>query len=250
MRKFLVVLLIFITIMNVGSERSHEARANPAVLLAPEAAVGMLMLLSLAVAAAYEIGTINRSQKINYQADIQSKINAIQAAVRRGLAASKDAVEHALETIVMVQAVVHTPGICSQVLARQISGYFSTSKTARARQATEGECEPDLRGDPYKCCPDFMRKFKKGGTMSWVGENAFQTIYYNRHGDTRRCCFEWDSLHGRFEVYTDSNHSTEKNHIGEKSCARSDDLDEDLCTANFPDKADFLSRRHQPRNGC
>jgi hypothetical protein len=125
----------------------------------------------------------------------------------------------------------------------------SSAKTNQARATAEGECQPELRGDPYKCCPDFMKKFSSK-RFTKVGNNAFRIFFYGRHAATHSCCYEWDSLHGRFEVYQQGNHQPIR-HRGEKACARPEDLDEeDLCTATFTEKADLLSNRHAPRNGC
>jgi hypothetical protein len=249
MRQVLICLLIFVAVFNSGSVRTREAQANPAIVLVPEAAVGMLFLLAAGCTAAYEMGTITRAQNDDYQRDLHEKIDAIQNAVRRALDTTGEAVMKAVATMIYIQSVIHSPYICEQKLLKVADSFSSSQKTTEARKSAVGECRPDLRGNPYNCCPNFMSKFGKGNDMSKIGENSFRVSYFGRHSIKRECCFEWDSLHGRFEVYKKGNHEPIK-HMGEKSCGRDEDLSEDLCNANYPDKSDFLSSRHAPRHGC
>lgn len=253
MRKLLIGLLIFIIAFTAGSQRTQQACANPAVLAAPEIAIGLLILASAAVAAAHSEGAITDEQSLSWQTEIREDKETLQAAVRQGVETTLSAAKVALEGVLSVQAVLHSSTICSPLISSYlktaVSQSSSSKKTEAAREATEGECRPGARRSPFTCCSDFMKKFKKGNKMTQVGENAFRIWYYHGLGILRQCCFEWDSLHGRFEVFETSNHKPYK-HKGEKACAREEDLSEDICDATYADKADFISDRHAPRNGC
>lgn len=124
-----------------------------------------------------------------------------------------------------------------------------TCETTERSSVPEGECRPEDRDSPFRCCPKFMEKFQKSGGLHNIGKFAYRALYFMRNARTVECCFEWDSMHGRFEVFQKSNHGPYK-HLGERSCARDEDLDEDLCQATHPEKADVTSNRHAPRRGC
>jgi hypothetical protein len=179
MRQVLICLLIFVAVFNSGSVRTREAQANPAIVLVPEAAVGMLFLLAAGCTAAYEMGTITRAQNDDYQRDLHEKIDAIQNAVRRALDTTGEAVMKAVATMIYIQSVIHSPYICEQKLLKVADSFSSSQKTTEARKSAVGECRPDLRGNPYNCCPNFMSKFGKGNDMSKIGENSFRVSYLN-----------------------------------------------------------------------
>lgn len=228
----------------------QQSQANPAILLAPEAAILMLEAVILACAAAAAIGIISNATNQSYQRELEEKVASIKAAMKRGIEATKEAVVKSVATLIRVRAALGMPSLGCDILMRTGSRTTgSSNKTNEARRASEGECDPELRGSPFDCCPKFMKKFGAQNSMTPVGRNAFKVKYWGRHANSSECCFEWDSLHGRFEVYRTSNHEGVK-HAGEKTCASDENLDDDLCTATHPEKADFLSRRHQPRNGC
>jgi hypothetical protein len=248
-----VALLLVFNLFFLGSPRRihvEEARAiAPALVLAPEAAVAMLYALIAACALAAAIGVISNQQKDSYQGELQGNIDSIQEAVKRGLAESGRAITNAVTKMALINGTLGAFALTCPILLRNaVSG--NAAKTREARAATVGECDPSLRGSPYDCCPDFMKKFGGAGEkMNSVGRFAYRVRYFARHAITRQCCFEWDSLHGRFEVYQRGNHEPIK-HLGERACARSEDLDDDICAPSFADKADLLSARHAPRNGC
>ncbi|PIS11096.1 MAG: hypothetical protein COT73_05810 [Bdellovibrio sp. CG10_big_fil_rev_8_21_14_0_10_47_8] len=248
MGKWTAILLVFIMFATGYPTQIPKARAIAVVVVAPEAAVAMLEALILACSAAAAIGVISEEANREYHAELQGKVDSIQDAVRKGSAATFDAVRSAVETIVTVNLLVRSPASCERLLRNSFSN-ISSRKTTDARSQASGECEPSLRSDPFKCCPHFMKKYSADNSMTPVGRFAFRIRYLAKHSVTRACCFEWDSLHGRFEVYQSSNHGPAK-HRGEKSCAGDADLDEDLCNANHPEKADYFSERHAPRNGC
>lgn len=234
----------------IGTALGPEpSRANPALVLAPEVAIGGLELALLAVAVAAEEGILSQRQKQDYDDKINFDIHQLEDLMAKGFEVSKQIMAEALTTLISVQALTNSQGLCHLISRSVKANSGSSKKTLQARATSEGECQPELRGDPRKCCPDFMKKISKVANMEQVGENAFRLSYWLPHAINARCCFEWDSLHGRFEVYTKSNHSDFK-HRGEKSCAKNEDLENDPCTANFPEKADLMSRRHAPRNGC
>ncbi len=250
MRRILVSLLVFLTIFNAGSVRQREARAvAPALAIAPEVAVVLMIGLAGACAIAARSGVVDAEAARSYERRLRENAESLQNKIKQGLRITAEMMTPVVLLVTQTNTLLGGRFICDQILARVASG-GSSAKTNEARRASEGECQPDLRGDPYKCCPNFMKKFGPG-KMTSVGRNAFRVSYFGRHARNINCCLEWDSLHGRFEVYDRSNHNTGPRHLGEKACARDQDLDEeDVCSATFIEKADLLSSRHQPRNGC
>jgi len=254
MRKLLLYFLVFITVFYAGPQREREAHAIIPVVaaLTPEAAVVVLLAGIAAATAAAEIGVITYQRRDEISAALQSKIDIIQDHVKRGLRMSEESLKDMVVLAIEAQNLLSGKTVCDKLFKRASGGAGhvggNVAKTQRAREQSEGECDPSLRGSPYECCPDFMNKFGRSH-MTPIGNGAFRMFYYGYHASTHSCCFEWDSLHGRFEVYEQSNHGGSK-HRGEKSCAEAENLDEDLCTANKMEKADLLSDRHSPRNGC
>ena len=256
MTRSLQFLIVIILSVGVSSVNTQPARANPALLLAPEVAVGLLESMILASAAAAAVGVISQSQNQEFHNELQTDIDQIQQAVRKGLNETKIMIVNAIAALGKINSHLQTAESCQVIQKVQEATqttqkpFSKSNKTDQARSATTGECKPELRGDPFKCCPEFMKKFSnEKKAMSPVGRFAYRLEYYLKYGPVQKCCFEWDSLHGRFEIYQSSNHDGVR-HVGEKACAREEDLDENICDSTFPDKADFLSRRHSPREGC
>lgn len=251
-RRSIASLLVF-SLFFFGSPKRlsiEESKAiGPAVLVAPGVAIGLGELLIGAVALAAAIGVLSNQQKQAYTLELDAAIQSIKDATRRGAEAAQQAVTRALASMAVINGTLGVVSLSCALLKTAATG-GSAAKTREARASTVGECDPSLRGSPFDCCPDFMRKFGVDGEkMSPVGRFAYRVRYLGRHSMTNQCCFEWDSLHGRFEVYRRGNHEPVK-HMGERACAREQDLDDDICSPNFSDKADLLSSRHAPRNGC
>lgn len=257
-RKIVSLLLVFTLVFIIEPNRKPLPEANaaaPVLVVAPGVAIGLLELLLGAVVLAAAVGVISASQKAQYSADINADIASIEDATRRGIEATNQAITRGLAGLMRINGSLGTFRVACPtavlvaaglVTARTSTSTASSSAGARNANAA-GECDPSLRGSPFDCCPDFMRRFG-ASEMSPVGRFAYRIEYWVRGGYQRRCCFEWDSMHGRFEVYERSNHNP-FNHKGEKACARAEDMD-NLCQPTYPEKADQLSLRHSPRNGC
>lgn len=220
-------------------------QAKAAAIAAPAVAIGALELLALAAAGAAAVGIISVSQNEEYQRQVDQLVADLREKTGNAL---KAVLNTSLKTINRMSSTLGM-STCGPVVAA-VAAITPIVSSKAGRNTAPGECRPELRDSPFNCCEDFMKTIRKKATVEQVGRNSFKVNYYTKSGNPIRCCFEWDSLHGRFEVYQSSNHTKSGvTHTGERACARESDIEDDICRANFPEKADF-SGAHDPRQGC
>lgn len=215
MRKVLVSFLIFITIFTAKPVREYEVRANPIALAAPEVVVGMLLLLALACVAAENAGTLDHDSSVRYQASLHEKADAIQALVKRGLVVSVETMESSLVLLMRIQAVVHSPYICEQLLMRR-SG---DDRRATPRDAPDRRVRSASNCSNFEeCCGDFRRRL---GSLADYRNKALR-VFKNAKHNKLQCCFEFDSVHKGLEIFDENGR-----HLGERGC---DDENPDPCS--------------------
>ena len=214
MRKVLVGLLIFITVFTANPVRESESRANPIALAAPEVVGGMLLLLALACVAAERAGTLDHDTSERYQASLHEKADAIQALVKRGLKVSVEAIESSLVLLMRIQAVVHSPYICEQLL-RKRSGEdrrMTPRETPDRRVRSVSNCS-----NFEECCSDFRQRLGSSADYRHKALRVFKNAKHNK----LQCCFEFDSVHKGLEIFDENGR-----HLGERGC---DDDNPDPC---------------------
>jgi hypothetical protein len=200
----------------------------PALALAPTLTIGILEGSALGLGALLAAGTIQKNEANRYQQQIQQTTTPDVYEDQKSQSSFMDSLKKMFS----------------------LNSRNSTcSESQKEINSVEGDCPPEKRGDPFACCSEFMNKFiKKEPRLIPKGKYAYKVSYIGRNSITHDCCLEWDSMHGRFEVFQSSNHEAFR-HKGERSCAKSENLSDNICEPTHPEKMD-LSGRHAPRHGC
>jgi hypothetical protein len=235
-----IVVLCIALVVSGCSRRLLLPRAEAVAPVAIAAALGIsyeaLQGLMLATAAAVAIGAISQSQQASYDKKLMSAINSIKSM-------AADATEQ------------------SYAVWREVTdGLGAKSKAKTKTNTAPGECDPSKRNDPRQCCQNFMESFEGKGMkdkkfyISSTGNGSWKVYSHDKPGQL--CCLNWDSKHGRFEVYhkggegkyRDGEKGDAYDHKGEMTCSERN-ID-NPCEADMGDKADNATGKHAPRGGC